>query len=134
DLIADPRAIRVDSHARSDYADPRGIYENLVPLAAINDFCVAGHKADARSVRSLPHRSQDKREVLSRKSFFDDEGSRKIKRLRAAHREIIDRAMNGEFADIAARKENRFDDVGICAEGEFSAVHGEHGAVVQWFE
>jgi hypothetical protein len=46
-------------------------------------------------------------QVGQRQSFLEDKSEREIKRLRPAHREVVDRAIDGKIADIAAGKENR---------------------------
>ena len=54
----------------------------------------------------------------------------KIKRLRPGHRQIVHRAEDRQFADIAAGKEQRTDDERVGGEGEFLAADFEDGAVV----
>ena len=46
----------------------------------------------------------------------------KIERARAAHREIVDRAVDREFADVTAREKDRTNHVGIGAESDAFAA------------
>ena len=97
---------------------PGGVDENLVGLAAIHDLGIAGHQLHARVVGGRAHRLHDAPEILHRRSFLEDEADRKIKRARAAHREIVDRPVHRQFADVAARKKDRTHHIGIRAESE----------------
>ena len=64
------------------------------------------------------HRLHDAPEILHRQTFLQNETGREIKRARAAHGEIVNGAMNGQLADVAAREKNRADDKRIGAEGQ----------------
>ena len=45
-------------------------------------------------------------EIGQREPLLEDEGQRQRQRARAAHREIVDRAVDRELADVAAGKED----------------------------
>jgi len=66
------------------------------------------------------------------KSFLENEADTQIPRTRAAHREIVHGAVDGEATDVAAGKEQGTDDVRVGGEGEACAGErcGERGAVV----
>ena len=75
-----------------------------------------------------------RREIVHRQAFLEDEADREMQRARAAHGEIVDRAVDGQLADVAAREKDRADDVGIGAEGEPRVADGKERAVVKRFE
>ena len=56
-------------------------------------------------------RCDDALKIRNRQAFFEDEREREIERFRATHREVVDSAVDGEFADVAARKKDRRDHV-----------------------
>ena len=64
------------------------------------------------------HRGDDPPEQIERKSLLQDEADAEIERLRTAHGEVVDRAVDGERADVAAGKDQRPHHVGIGREGE----------------
>ena len=83
---------------------PCGVDENFVGLAAINDLGIARHELHAGVVGGGAHRLHDAPEILHRHSFLQDESDREIKRARAAHREVVNRSVDREFADVTAGK------------------------------
>ena len=106
-----------------DHADAGGVDEDSVGLAAIDDFGVAGDERDARGVGGFAHRVHDSRRNRRIGSpFLEDESDGEMQRARAAHGEVVDRAVDGEFADVAAGEKDRADHVGVGAEGEAGAV------------
>ena len=86
------------------------------------------------SVGGLAHRLHDAPEIVHRQAFLENEADREIQRPRAAHGEIVDRAVDGQLADVAAGKKDRADDVGIGAEGQAVRADGKNRAVVQRLE
>ena len=52
-------------------------------------------------------------QIFYGEAFFQNEACREIERTRAAHRQIVDRAVDRQTAYVAARKEDGIDDVGI---------------------
>jgi hypothetical protein len=81
-------------------------------------FGVAGDEADAGFIARLPHRGDDAFEVGQRQAFFENKRGGEKQRRGAAHGQIIDRSMHGEFADVAAGEEERADDKRIGGEGD----------------
>jgi len=134
DLVAGLRSPWSDIDAINQYSDAGGVDENLIGLAAIHDFRVAGHKLDSRGVSRLPHRLHDAPEIFHRRSFFEDKSNREIERSRPAHGEVVDCPVHREFADVAARKEDRADHVRVGAEGEPGTIDRKNRAVMQRLE
>ena len=64
-------------------------------------------------------------------AFFENEGRAQRERARAAHGQIVDRAVHRERADIAAAEEQRLHHEGIGGESEARAADLEHRLVVQ---
>ena len=91
----------VDVHAVRNDADARRVDEDLIRLASVDHLGVTGDKLNAGCVGRLTHRPNDAPEILNRRSFLDDQSGRKIERARAAHGEVVDRAMHG--ADFRCR-------------------------------
>ena len=65
------------------------------------------------------------------KTLFHDEGGGQEQGTRAAHGEIIDGAVDGQLADIAAGEEERRDHERIRREGQARAAGGEDGLIVE---
>ncbi len=120
---------RRDRGGRRDAADPRGVDEQAVGLAPIDDLGVAGDQADAGGVGATAHRLDHPAQGRDRQAFFEDEADAQAFGARAAHGEVVDGAVDGERADVAAGKEQRPHDIGIGREGG-RAVDRQHGAVV----
>ena len=53
------------------------------------------------------------REIGERQPLLDHEARGQIERARARHRDVVDRAVDRERADVAAGKEDRRDDIGV---------------------
>ena len=71
---------------------------------------------------------------LHAETFLEDERRREIQWPRAAHGEIVDRAMDGDAADVSAGKEDGRDDEGIGREREARIADFEDGLVVELVE
>ncbi len=63
-----------------------------------------------------------------RQPFFEDEARAEIKRFRPGHRQVVDRAEDGQLADVAAGEEYRADDERVGGEGQSRAADSQHGA------
>ena len=96
-------------------ARPTPVVEMKTPigLAALDHLGVAGDDRHARRARGVAHARRDALQVGERKALFDDEARREIERPRARHRDVVDGAVHGERADVAAGKEDRRDDIGV---------------------
>ena len=101
------RAVGGDVDAGRNDADAGGGDEDLVALAAVDDLGVAGDELHAGAGCGGAHGFDDAAQIVDGQAFFEDEGGGEIQRLRAAHGEVVDRAVHGEAADVAAGKEDR---------------------------
>ena len=57
--------------------------------------------------------------------------AREVERFGAAHGEIVDGAVDGERADIAAAEEERFDDEAVGGKGEALGADLQDGLIVE---
>ena len=64
----------------------------------------------------MRHGLHNPAKFLGRQPFFQDERSREIQRPRAAHRQIVDGAIDRQPSDVAAGKEHRRNDESIRGE------------------
>ena len=106
-LVARPRSVCGDIHALSNNADAGSGNEYLVALAAIHYLGVAGHKLYPGLCSCGAHGLHHPPQIVDSQPFFEDESSREIQRASTAHGQVVDRAMYGQPADIAARKKYR---------------------------
>ena len=97
-----PRGEIVD--AGRDQADAGGVDVDAVALAAVHDLGVAGDDRHARLCGRCLHRLHDPPEIFHRQPLFEDQPGGQRQRLRAAHGQVVDRAVHGQRADVAARE------------------------------
>ena len=64
-------------------------------------------------------------------ALLKNERGAEVERFGAAHGEIVDSAVYGERADIAAAEEERFDDEAVGGEGETFGADLEDGLIVE---
>ena len=81
--------------------------------------------------RPAPWMRRPLRRVSSRKAFFENERRAQKQRPRAAHRQIVDRAVHRQRPDIAAREKQRLDHKRIGREGDTRAADLEDRLIVQ---
>ena len=90
---------------------------NPSPLTLLHDLRISGDDPALRPrwprVAANPPRAAD---VSIGKPFFQDECSAQEQRLRAAHGQIVDRAMHRQRADVSARKEQWLHHKGVGGE------------------
>jgi len=98
------------------YAGGRDV--ESVAFAALDDFGVAGDDRNAGGRSGVAHGGHDALERLGGETFFEDEAGAEPERTGAAHGEVVDSAVDGELADVAAGEEERGDDVGVGGESE----------------
>ena len=77
---------------------------------------------DPARARGRGQRLRDPAERLEWEALLEDEGGAEEQRPGAAHRKVVDRAVDGERPDVAAAEEERLDDEGIGGEGEAGAA------------
>lgn len=95
---------------------PEVLIKNLVSLPSLNHFCIARHDVYTGPFGSPFYSDQNIPEFGHRQALFQDKPQRQILRDGSAHRQIVDGAVNRQFANIAARKEHGRDNVAIGAE------------------
>lgn len=119
--VAGPDATGPEIDARRHDSDPRRGNRQPVAPAPLDHLRVAGHDCHAGLLGRGRHPRDDSHELGDRQALFEDEGGREIERHRPAHRQIVDRAVDGELADRAAGKLERPHDEGIGRESEPAA-------------
>ena len=129
--VAGRRPVRGGRHAVRHDADARGVDEQPVRGPAAHDLGVAGDDPRARLRRRGRRRRRDESQLLERQPLLDDVGEADRDRGRAHHREVVERAVDGELADVPAREPDRRDDVRVRGEREARAGHLHDGRVVE---
>ena len=91
-------------------------------LPALDDLRVARDDLDSGGARRRGDRLDLGAQVVGREALLEHERERQRERARAGHREVVDRAVDGELADRAAGEADRLDDeaVGRHARGRRS--------------
>ena len=105
DLHAGFHMVRRDGSARDDVADAGRVDEDAVSLTALDDLRVARDDGDAGLISHLAHRMRNLAQVLDEEAFLKDHADRDVARHSARHREVVDRAADGQLADIATVEE-----------------------------
>src|SRR5437588_826877 len=95
-----------------------GVDEYTIGLAALNYFGITGDDSDTRFPCCCRHRRNDAAQVGDGKAFLQDKACREVERDSTGHCQVVDRAVNGQFANIPTWKEERTDDIGIGGEGQ----------------
>ena len=131
DGVAGGRPIRADGDARGHEPDAGGVDEETVGRSPIDDLRVAGHDSNAGPSRGPGDRFGDPPQLVDRQAFLDDVGERQRQRLGAHHGQVVDRAVDGQLADVAARELERADDERVGGESEPLAEQVDHGRVVE---
>ena len=116
--VARPDALRAEVDAVGHRPDAGRRHVEPVGLAAFDDLRVAGDDRDSGCPGGGPHRGDDAPQVGNRKALLDHESGRQPERPRADHREVVDGAVDGELADVAARELERVHDVRVGRERE----------------
>lgn len=113
-----------------DNTDSRGVDEHTVPFATFDDLGVAGDDLHPGIVRGQFHRADNTPEGLHRQPLLENETGREVEGPGPGHREVIDRAVNGERTDVAAWEENRADHIGIGGHRQSAPAHLENRGVM----
>ena len=132
-ITASPgRAAETDSRTGAlQHADPRRVDEAGIGLAALHHLGVAGHDLHPRPLGGGGHRGDDPAQVGDREPLLEHESRREVERPRPRHRQVVDGAVHGQVADVAAGEEERRDHVGVGGEGEPRRPDGEDRLVLQ---
>jgi len=134
DGVARPRPGHAQGSVALDEAHPGGADVAAVGLALLHHLGVAGDHADPGRRRGVAHGRCDPGEVGDGKAFLQDEAGRQVQRRGAGHGQVIDGAVDREVADVAARKEQRRDHVGIGGEGQPRSAEAQPGRVLELLE
>jgi hydrogenase maturation protein HypF len=117
-----------------DETDPGGVDIAAVSLAPLHDLRVPGDDADARRRGGIPHGLGDPGQVGDREALLEDEAGRQVHRRRARHRQVVDGAVDGQVADVAAGEEQRGHHVGVGGEREAGTPHAQLSSVLERLE
>ena len=112
-----------------DDADACRVNEQPVAFAFVHDLRVASDDLHAAALRRLACMDCTTRQQrFHRQTFLNDESGAQVKRARAAHGQVIHRAVDRHRADVAAGEEERAHDIGIRRERELAGRRLEHCA------
>ena len=117
--------------AIGDDPDARGVDEQPVRAPAAHDLRVAGDDRRAGTGRGRGRRRGDRPQLLERQPLLDDVGQAQRHRPGAHHREVVDRAVDGELADVAAREPDGRDDERVGGEREALGADLDDRGVVE---
>jgi hypothetical protein len=131
DDVARTCAFRPDVDAVGDEPDPGGVDEHPVPGSGVHDLGVAGHQSHPGGPRRPSHGLGHPREVRETGALGEDEAGREHERTGAGHREIVDRAVDGQVADGPAGEEQRLHDVRVGGERQPDALHRDDRGVAE---
>ena len=107
---ADIQTGRNDAHAGC-------VYINAVAMAFLYHLGITGGDFHSGFFAGPGHGGDDIAEGVHRQTLLQDEAGRKEKRPGTAHGQVIDRAVDGQVANIPAGEEERADHEGIGGEG-----------------
>ena len=130
DKVARPDGPRVGDRVGEDASHPGRGDEDAVPLAVLDDLGVAGDQLDSGLIGRPGHRRDDLLQIGQRKALLQDERRRHPAGQRPAGRQVVDRAVHGQRADVAAREERRTDDEAIGRERQLRLAQVQVRAVV----
>ena len=100
-----------------DQSNSRGIDEDSVAFAFVDDFRIACHQLHICLRGGILHRCDDGAQRFHFQPFFKNKSGTQIKGPRAAHGKVIYCAVNREITDVASRENQRTNDERICREG-----------------
>ena len=80
---------------------------------------------------AVAHRRDDRSEDFEFQTLFEDEAGGQPDGLGPAAGKVVDGSVDGEVADVAAREEQRVDDVGVGGQGDAPAVSVEYRGVAR---
>ena len=126
----DPR----EMDSRSDPSDPGGIDEELVCRTPFHHLRISRNNPYICLFSGFPYGGDNLFEKFKGKSFFDDQGEAEVRGNGSLHREVVDRAADSKFSDVATREEEWIDDIGIRSECNRPILVGYLGAVIKWSE
>ena len=104
------------------------------PLPWSTTFVSPVTSATPTAPAGLGHRGHDALEVAHREALLEEVAGAQEEGLRPAHGEVVDRAVDGQRADVAAGEEGRLHHEGVGGEGQPLAPDGDDGAVAERLE
>ena len=114
-----PRPDRRGREARIlQHAHAGGVEIKPVAPAALDHLGVAGDDLHPRGPGGFAQGLNHARERLEGQTLLDDERAAEVFRLSAAHGQVVDRAADGELADVATREKERRDNEAVGGENE----------------
>jgi hypothetical protein len=134
DDVTGSRPLWADVNAGRDQPDAGGVDVHAITMAGVDDLGVAGRDRDARPARGSPEVCRDPADHRQLDTLLENEAAGQVRRLRAAHREVVDRAVDGEVPDAAAREEQRLHDERVGRERQPRLAQREHRRVRQALE
>ena len=97
----------------ADHAHPGRGDVDLVTCALRHNLGVAGDDAHPCGIGSGAHTRHDATESRDLQPLFQDERCGQRQRPGSGYRQIVDRAVDGQIADVAARELDGIDHVGV---------------------
>ena len=111
--VPGPRAVTRDVDALRNDADARRRDEYTIALPFFDDLGIAGNDRHRGIASGLRHRGNDAPQIRERKAFLQHEARGQVQRAGARHRDVVQRAVNRQAADVATGKEQRRHDVTV---------------------
>ncbi len=129
DGVARPGPLRADVHSLGDDTDPGGGDVHAVAVSGLHHLGVAGGHGDSRGFGGRAHGARDPVDHGQLHALLQHEGGGEVGGPGAAHRQVVDGAVDRQVAEAAAREEQRPDDVGVGGERQPGAAEVEDGGV-----
>ena len=130
--VAGRTRLGAEPHAVGDDADAGGVdVERRPPCRARRPSCRRSRRRRPAAAAARAIEAAMPAQVGDREALLDDEPGREHERPRAGDRQIVDRPVDGQLADVAAGEEERLDDVRVGREGEPRAVQLEQRRVAE---
>jgi len=85
-----------------EHTDAGGVDEDAVGFAFVDNLGVAGDQRDSGARGRLAHGFDDQAQGLDGQPFLENEAGAEIERTCAAHGQVVDGAVDGQIADVAA--------------------------------
>ena len=131
DAVAGLCAGAAHVHVVRDDADAGGRDEHAVDLAFAGYLGVACDDLHADLLAGLRHALDDALEPCGLEPFLDDEPAGEVQGLRAHAGDVVDRAADGQLADVPAGEFRGGHDEPVGGHGEASLRTGQHRGIVR---
>ncbi len=129
--IADGGVGGGDVCARFCHTDPGGVDEYFVTASSRGHFGVAAYDFHPCLERGISHGLHDRSQIFDGEPLFENQPHRQGYRLCAAHGQIVDGAVDGQIADVAAREKNRVNNITIGSEIKIPLRRGNAGGIFE---